>query len=90
MWPYAGIDAQCSVDLGTLQFQISSKISAQIHNKTFCESYFMMLPLHITKHWLVKLIPDNQLIISSSVSQPFLPRGTLGQLYQYFAAPLDA
>ena len=26
----------------------------------------------------------------NSVSQPFLPFGTLGQLFQYFAAPLDA
>ena len=25
-----------------------------------------------------------------SVSQSFLPRGTLGEVYQYLAAPLDA
>ena len=30
------------------------------------------------------------ILIYASGSQPFLPRGTLGQLYKYLAAPLDA
>ena len=29
-------------------------------------------------------------ILQASGSQPFLPRGTPGQLYQYLVAPLDA
>ena len=35
-------------------------------------------------------IPWEKKLLQTSGSQPYLPRGTLVQLHQYLAAPLDA
>ena len=40
--------------------------------------------------WLEKMSVDVKLILYISVSQPFLPRGTLDQLCHCLATPLDA
>ncbi len=44
--------------------------------------------MNITKNRIVE--KQKIIIYWSSYSQPFLSRGTLGELCQYLAAPLDA